>query len=458
MKEKSRSNDINGENIVYHIIQKQIIEKNNENDPPREVKYMIEQLLLWGGVWFRPETYQQIPVLLPYVVRDSDCRKKDPSTGKDSRGIANIKGFMPDDNSSIKGIPKSLPIQSILPEMNGKRLGKGYVASHCWRVLKSKPTMLASKWECTNSFIPNLVWLPKQLSKLTDREGSYAQRFVQYLSCLLYRNIDLRFPMLSAIWKDLDRPVITPVSIINISELNYFENNNDWVKRRKNILLKELQSILNILDGRSPIVDVINVSKYAPSLQKVVKKNIISPTDKSYLKKWIKENISELVLDNYWTRQLIAIGRHIMLDCDPANFDYSWAIKGFIITDENNGILLSAIEGALKYDELIASGKVNEITIDKSWPLNDNGKCWKIFTKATNGFEAGLLVINVYDIHLFDCTWCIKQLAKQEAVKFRGYVLLVIRNIPWLCVKEYAEKHAKGDFDAMFDFYRLISL
>lgn len=280
---------VDGETILYHILQKQIIQAYDVDNPPTEVKFMIEQLLLWGGVWFKPKTYQQIPVLLPYVVRDASCRKKDPATGKDTRGVANDRGFMPDDNSSIKGIPKSLIIESVFLEMNGKRLGNGYVASHCWRILKNKPDMLASQWERTNSFIPNLVWLPKQLSKLTDREGSYAQRFIQYVSGLLYRNIDLRNPMLTEIWNELKDPGITPVSKVNLNELNYFGNNENWLSRRKDNLLKELQSILNILDGRSPIVETINVSTYVPSLIKVAK--TLSPTDKAYLKEWIKANM-----------------------------------------------------------------------------------------------------------------------------------------------------------------------
>ena len=280
---------VDGETILYHILQKQIIQAYDVDNPPTEVKFMIEQLLLWGGVWFKPKTYQQIPVLLPYVVRDASCRKKDPATGKDTRGVANDRGFMPDDNSSIKGIPKSLIIESVFLEMNGKRLGNGYVASHCWRILKNKPDMLASQWERTNSFIPNLVWLPKQLSKLTDREGSYAQRFIQYVSGLLYRNIDLRNPMLTEIWNELKDPGITPVSKVNLNELNYFGNNENWLSRRKDNLLKELQSIINILDGRSPIVETINVSTYVPSLIKVAK--TLSPTDKAYLKEWIKANM-----------------------------------------------------------------------------------------------------------------------------------------------------------------------
>ena len=73
MKKRER---INGENIVYHIIQKQIIQAYDATNPPREVKFMIEQLLLWGGVWFKPQTYQQIPILLPYAVRDAEIAKR----------------------------------------------------------------------------------------------------------------------------------------------------------------------------------------------------------------------------------------------------------------------------------------------------------------------------------------------------------------------------------------------
>jgi hypothetical protein len=51
-------------------------------------------------------------------------------------------------------------------------------------------------------------------------------------------------------------------------------------------------------------------------------------------------------------------------------------------------------------------------------------------------------------------------LAKQEdpALKFNEYVLLVIKDIPWTQVKEYANEHDKGEFDAMMDcFYHRVS-
>ena len=325
---------VDGETILYHILQKQIIQAFDTDNPPTEVKFMIEQLLLWGGVWFKPKTYKQIPVLLPYAVRDAACRKIDPATGKDTRGVANDRGLMPDDNSSIKGIPKSLTIESVFLEMNGKRLGKRFVASHCWRVLQNKPGILANQWERTNSFIPNLVWLPIQLSKLTDREGSYAQRFIQYVSGMLYRDFNLQNPMLSEIWDELKEPDITPVSEIKLDKLNYFEDNEKWISRRKDNLLKELQSILNILDGGSPIVKTINVSTYAPSLAEVVKS--METSDKTYLMKWITANMEENQVEND------NISGVVIVDYTDPYDSFGWRGSIHIEIDLNNKTLYSA--------------------------------------------------------------------------------------------------------------------
>lgn len=288
----TKKEEINGENILYHILQKRIIPSSlsDSSELSDGVKFLIEQLLLGGAIWFKPDTYKEIPVLLPYVVRDANCRKKNPITGKDSRGVANNKGLMPDDNSSIKGIPKTLVIESKLPEFKGI-MGNGFVASHIWRTLQSQ-SILASQWERTNSFIPNLVWLPKQLSKLTDREGSYAQHFVQHVSGLLYRGVTLSNSTLNDIWNELKDPGITPISDIKIDDLNYFEQNNTWIAGRKSRLYKELQSILNILNGENPIINRINTSNYIPSLR-----GISSQMDsqlKEDFRNWIMANMPNL--------------------------------------------------------------------------------------------------------------------------------------------------------------------
>lgn len=45
------------------------------------------------------------------------------------------------------------------------RIGNGFVASHVWRKLTNNGS--ASQHPLTYSFIPNLVWLPTQVAKLT---------------------------------------------------------------------------------------------------------------------------------------------------------------------------------------------------------------------------------------------------------------------------------------------------
>lgn len=276
---------IDGQNIVYHIIQKRIIQAIDVDNPPAEVKFMIEQLLLWGGVWFTPEAYEQIPVLRPYVIRDSSCRNKDPK--KDTWAQSNSEGLMRDDNTSIKGIPKSLPIISGWKEVEGKRLGNHWVASHVWMSMQTRSGH-ACEWERTNSFIPNLVWLPKQLSKLTDRDGSYAQQFLKHLSYRLYSETRITNPMISGIWHELKDPGITPESKFSRNDLNFFDSDAEWINDKKTTLHQELQSILDILNNPSAAVKSVYNERYTSTLRDASR--TMNHAVKNNLEDWIKTN------------------------------------------------------------------------------------------------------------------------------------------------------------------------
>ena len=131
--------------------------------------------------------------------------------------------------------------------------------------------------------------MPSQLSKLTDREG-YAQQFLQHLSGKIYRNIALKNPSLQSIWDELEDPDITPVCDVDLQELNYFDT-ADWLAQRRDTLNKELQSILNILNGQPPCLNKINVGNYVPTLQQVALKMAVE--DKKYLQQWITDNLQE---------------------------------------------------------------------------------------------------------------------------------------------------------------------
>ena len=52
--------------------------------------------------------------------------------------------------------------------------------------------------------------------------------------------------------------------------------------------------------------------------------------------------------------------------------------KGVIVTDDGIHLDSNFAKEHLKYDELKRNGKVNEITIDSTWPLNNElDRLWK---------------------------------------------------------------------------------
>ena len=166
-----------------------------------------------------------------------------------------------------------------------------------------------------------------------------------------------------------------------------------------------------------------------------------------------------LLLEKFWTNLCESVYEHIMHDCDPKDYENGWGPRGLIVADDETGELLASVKEALKYEELVASEKVNEIIVDEQWPLNSFDKCWQKLLAEARRINHGLLVVNVNDIRIFKHSWCIKQLAKQEAcyLEFNEYVLLVINDIPWTKVKDYAKKHNNaGEFNAMMHFYSYI--
>ena len=165
-----------------------------------------------------------------------------------------------------------------------------------------------------------------------------------------------------------------------------------------------------------------------------------------------------LLLNEYWTDKLKSVYEHIKHDCDPEDYDNIWSSRGLIVADDETGELLASVKEALKYEELVAAEKVNGIIVEEHWPLNSSDKCCQKLLAEARRINHGLLVVNVNDIRIFKHSRCIQQLAKQEDrdLEFNEYVLLVINDTPWTKVKDYANKHSAGEFDAMMEFYNRI--
>ena len=140
--------------------------------------------------------------------------------------------------------------------------------------------------------------------------------------------------------------------------------------------------------------------------------------------------------------------------------------KGVIVTDDGIHLDSNFAKEHLKYDELKRNGKVNEITIDSTWPLNneldsEEYALWKRLVAEASKVKQGLLVINVRDINIFKHCWDLKQLVKQEKFDFSGFVLLVVKDLDWeKDVREFVHKpedENSTEFKVMMEnFYRLI--
>lgn len=267
-------------NIIYHYIQKVLLNNDETNELAKE---LIARLITDLSIWISPEIYKELPVFAPYIVRDATCRRKNPLTNKHEWGCADKDGYFRDDNSMIKSFVKPLKFQSNAHQLYKGQPGKGLVACHIWRTLRNQK-VLASKFPPTNSFIPNLVWLPAQISQLTDRESSYAQQFIQLISYKLYRHYDCDINV-DDIWGELELPSITIPSCVNINNLNLFVPKDEKIIRnRRDGLSAEIKHIVNALDGQ-PIPKKIKSSSYTDSLPQAILK--MSQKQKEDMRAWL---------------------------------------------------------------------------------------------------------------------------------------------------------------------------
>ena len=236
-------NEIKGDDLLYRFFNEVLL---SEPDLHEKIPRL---LVLSMSVWFPVNLYKEMPVLLPWVVRDPKCRGKRLKGSvieADQWGAPNHEGFLMDDNSLVKGLPKSLEISSDKYQfLDRKYLGNEFVASHIWRINNS--TMLAARVASLNTFIPNLVWLPSQVSKLSDREDSPVQNALKEISWSVYRSIPLQGAaeiVAERSWSLLPKPLNTFETFDK--ELNWFVANKKFINMRRSkldIVIRALESL-----------------------------------------------------------------------------------------------------------------------------------------------------------------------------------------------------------------------
>jgi len=125
------------------------------------------------AVWLPADVYERAPVLLPHVMRDNRCRKEACPAGhrkarkgrvgepRDMWSTPTAGGYVRDDNSLVKNLVSD---GTVVSGVGGAvRLGPSYVACHVWAM-----ATVPDPW--LNSFVPNLVWLPRPLDVLSDQD------------------------------------------------------------------------------------------------------------------------------------------------------------------------------------------------------------------------------------------------------------------------------------------------
>ena len=272
----SQSKRINGQNVLYHYIQKNLV--RNDSDLSKE---LLKRFLLDMSIWIPPSFYRRLPIILPYVVRDSSCRER--PIGEDQWGMADKSGFLRDDNSLIKGIPRSFIVESSQVEYyDGIKMGNGFVASHIWgKIMINSNQYFSSRLPELNSFIPNLTWLPVQLSKLTDREDSFAQRFLQAVSYKIYNKIAMP-ESISKIWNNLPFPSEFKNLDIDISKITFFKVPEEWLEKHIDNLIYEIDLIRSATKNNSTNAK-IKCHRYLPSLVQ------LSAKERAGLNKWLSD-------------------------------------------------------------------------------------------------------------------------------------------------------------------------
>ncbi len=268
---------VNGDHVLYHYLQKDLLQSD-----VWFFQMLSAKLVASLGIWMKTDLYARMPLLIPYAVRDNSCRKS-KSNSVEQWGCPDNLGYLRDDNSLIKDMPKSFKISSPLKEIYDTRyLDRGFVASHIWRTT-NQPNAFnasASRNPWTYSFVPNLVWLPAQVAKLTDREGSFTQIYLQALSSKIYRHVHVEEPIkkfTEQCWSYLPAPSGIPEQgLPEIEELSFFEASADFIEKRNSSVKKVANALNDVLEGKALREKIISTrySKGLPNIERSAAKKL----------------------------------------------------------------------------------------------------------------------------------------------------------------------------------------
>lgn len=230
----------------------------------KEFQDVVSVAIARLGIWIDPAIYRVRSHLVPFAVRDAYSRSKASKDGSESWGAPDARGFFRDDNTLIKNWVKSLTISSPQPLYNGRRIGNGFVACHVWRGSVNDKPLHADP--LLNSFVPNLVWLPSDLARLSDRVGSYTQRLLQVMARRIYGNVTFKGPIRDYVdqsWQRLPPPENPPV--VSTKTVSYFSHEPLAIRRQDESLIDVIRGIQTVRDGGR--IAKVYSKRYGPGLR-----------------------------------------------------------------------------------------------------------------------------------------------------------------------------------------------
>ncbi|OBI76359.1 hypothetical protein [Mycolicibacterium fortuitum] len=220
---------------LYAYLARGMQEGDASGAPSHEFMDITNRLIQKLGIWWSPQAYSQLPVIVPWCVRDRSCRY---DHGPESWGAPRNDGYLRDDNSIIKKLPLTCVV-SAPPDhpYRDRKPWRGFTACHIWRDMPDGTLAGADPW--LYSFMPNLIWLPSWLSPLTDRQSSEVQRTLQRTSMALFREAKVPSqlqPYAEYGWSKLHEP--PPGYVLPVDRLAMFDPHEKFFRNRINYLDK----------------------------------------------------------------------------------------------------------------------------------------------------------------------------------------------------------------------------
>lgn len=221
-------------------LRKYIHDDLRENDVPLFYQVSL-RFILDVAIWIDPEDYKKYPIIEPLAYREQRWKALGWKRGQANPDTAQLV----DGNSHNKNYMNSAGTKIVSRKVkyyNNKKLvsGSGFVACHIWDEYGKECTKATGDHRLF-TFIPNIVWLPKEIAYLTDIKGTPVRDLLKQLSVNLYHSVKISNPELQSIieenWDKLleikHNDILPPASIPSKEMYNLMTGFDAAINKKK---------------------------------------------------------------------------------------------------------------------------------------------------------------------------------------------------------------------------------